>query len=94
MVAPEDRVEAVSKLFHCVGGRLISYYVTFGEYDWVVFVEAPDETIMSAVLIAVAASGGVADMKTTLAMSSYDAMQAFNKAQELAQSFKPAGLAD
>ena len=39
---PEDRAEAVSKLIEAAGGRLLSYYVTFGEYDWLLVTEAPD----------------------------------------------------
>ena len=37
MVArPEDRADQMSR----IGGRLINYYVTFGEYDFIA--EAPD----------------------------------------------------
>ena len=91
LASPEDRTQAVSKLVESVGGRLISYYVTFGEYDWMVIVEAPDESAMSAVVIAAAASGGVSDTKTTLIMSGSDAKRAFSKAQEIAKSYKVPG---
>ena len=91
MASPEDRTEAISKLAQAVGGRLVSYYVTFGEYDWVLFMEAPDEIAVSAAVIAAAAGGGVTDMKTTVVMSGRDAMRAFGKAQDVAKSFRSAG---
>ena len=91
MVSPEDRTEAVSKLLQGAGGRLISYYVTFGEYDYLLLVEAPDEITMSACIIAAAAGGGVTDFETTVVMSGRDAMQAFSKAQDLAKTFRSAG---
>jgi uncharacterized protein with GYD domain len=90
---PEDRKEAVSKLFEAAGGRLLSYYVTFGEYDWLVISEVPDAESASAAIIAAAAGGGVTDMKTTLAMTTAEAKQAFQRAGELAKSFKSAGKA-
>ncbi len=30
---PENREEAIAKLFQSVGGKLISWYLTFGEHD-------------------------------------------------------------
>ena len=91
VASPEDRSEAVSKLVQDAGGRLIAFYVTFGEYDWMSIIEAPDEIAMSAAVIAGLADGGVTDMKTTVVMSPRDAMQAFRQAQGLAKSFKSAG---
>jgi len=88
---PEDRAKAVSKLLQGVGGRVLSYYVTFGEYDFLLIAEAPDELAVSAAVLAAAAGGGATDLKTTVAMSTSDAMQAFKKAGELAASFKSAG---
>src|SRR5215216_4963549 len=52
---PEDRSEAVAELFAAAGGRLISWYLTLGRYDWLIIAEAPDErTMISAVLAAAA----------------------------------------
>jgi uncharacterized protein with GYD domain len=91
LASPEDRTEAVSKLVQGVGGRLISYYVTFGEYDWMIIVEAPDEVAVSAAVIAAAAGGSVTDIKTTLIMSGSDAKRAFGKAQEVAKLYRVPG---
>ena len=89
--SPEDRSKAVAKLIKASGGKLISYYVTFGEYDFLLISEGPDERAVSAAILAAAAGGGVTDLRTTIAISPADAMEAFQKAGELAASFKSAG---
>ena len=53
-----------------VGGRLIGYYATFGDYDFLSIAEVPDNTQMAAVLLAAGSGGGVTDLKTTVAMTS------------------------
>jgi uncharacterized protein with GYD domain len=88
---PEDRTEPVSKLVEAAGGKLLAYYVTFGEYDWLIVVEAPDARTVAAAVITAAAGGGVTDIKTTLAMNGAEAMQAFQSAGNLAKSFRSAG---
>jgi uncharacterized protein with GYD domain len=90
---PEDRTEPVSKLIEAAGGKLLGYYVTFGEYDWLLVVEAPDARTVAAAVITAAAGGGVTDMKTTLAMTGAEAMQAFRSAGDLAKNFRSAGQA-
>jgi hypothetical protein len=73
------------------GGRLLSYYLTFGEYDFLLVAEAPDESAMAAAVLAAASGGGVTDVRTTLALTPGDAMGAFEAAAGLAPSFKSAG---
>jgi uncharacterized protein with GYD domain len=91
LVKPEDRAEAVSRALGKVGGRLIGYYLTFGEYDFMAIAEAPDNTQMAVVLLAAGAGGGVSDLRTTVAMTSVEAKGAFAAASDLAPGFKSAG---
>jgi uncharacterized protein with GYD domain len=92
MVAtPEDRSKALKKLVEAAGGKLINWYLTFGEYDFIAISEFPDDTAAAGVVLAAAAGGGVTDLKTAVAMSGADAMKAFHRAGELAPSFKSAG---
>ncbi len=88
---PEDRADAVSRLLAKAGGRLIGYYLTFGEYDFLTVAEAPSETQMAAALLAAAGGGGVSDLRTTLALSPAEARGAFAAAGDLARSFRSAG---
>ena len=91
IVKPEDRAEAVSRLFTKVGGRLLSYYLTFGEYDFLCIAEAPSDTQAAAALLTAASSGGVTGLRTTVAMTSVEAKGAFAAASDLAPAFKSAG---
>ena len=91
LIKPEDRAEAVSRLLAKVGGRLVGYYVTFGEFDFLLIAEAPDNTQRAAALLAAGAGAGVTDLKTTVAMTSIEAKGAFAAASDLAPGFKSAG---
>ncbi len=83
IVKPEDRADAVARLLSKAGGRLIGYYLTFGEYDFLMIAEAPSETQMAAALLAAASSGGVTDLRTTVAMTSVEAKGVFAAASDL-----------
>ena len=39
MAKPEDRAESVAQLFAKAGGKMIAYYMTFGEYDFLIVSE-------------------------------------------------------
>src|SRR5665647_996318 len=91
IVKPEDRADPLARILAKVGGRLLGYYLTFGEYDFLSIAEVPNDTQMASVLLAASSSGGVTDMKTTVAMNSIEAKGAFAAASDLAPGFKSAG---
>ncbi|MDH3689439.1 MAG: GYD domain-containing protein [Gammaproteobacteria bacterium] len=93
MVAnPEDRAVPVAALAKAAGGKLIEYYVTYGEYDFLVIIESgKSETDMLGALMAAAATGGVTDLKTTVAMTSKQAIKGMKAAKKLQKGFKAAG---
>lgn len=91
MVRPEDRAEAVSRLLAKAGGRLLGYYLTFGDYDFMAIAEVPSDLQAASVLLAAASSGGVTDLRTTVAMNAVEAKGAFAAASDLAPGFKSAG---
>lgn len=90
LAKPEDRAQAVAQLFSQSGGKLIAYYMTFGEYDFLIVSEGPFEGVATSV-IAAAAGGGVTGLKTTLAMTSTEMKKAFETAGPLVANFKAAG---
>ena len=92
LAKPEDRAEAVSQLLAKSGAKLIGYYLTFGEYDFLIVSEGAVEGAAASVIVA-AAAGGVTDLKTTLAMTSAEMKNAFAKAGPIASSFRPPGKA-
>jgi uncharacterized protein with GYD domain len=69
----------------------LSYYLTFGEYDFLTVIEAPGETQMAAALLAAAGSGGISDLRTTLALTSIEAKGAFAAAADLAPTYRAPG---
>ena len=94
MVAkPENREEAVSKLFESVGGRLIGWYLTFGSRDWLAIAEFPNEKAAASAILAAAGGGSLSDIETVPAMTAKDAHAAFESAAKAAKAFRSAGRA-
>jgi uncharacterized protein with GYD domain len=91
MASPEDREAALAKVFENAGGKLLAFYLTFGEDDFLSIAECADNNAALALAIAGAAGGSISNMKTTVAVTSKEAMGAFKKAAELAKTLKPAG---
>ncbi len=57
-----DRIEAGIQSLDALGGKIIGFYATFGEYDYIAVVEAPNEAIIMRFLLAFGAAG---DVRTT-----------------------------
>ena len=91
LAKPENRLDAASKLAQAAGGKLLAYYVTFGEYDWLVVSEMPDATHAAAFVVTAAASGGVTDVRTMLAMTTEEAKAAFVTAGDMDGAYRPPG---
>jgi uncharacterized protein with GYD domain len=88
---PEDRHDAVEKLIKSAGGRMLAYYVTMGEYDFLVISEFDNEVDGLSALLVTAGTGGTRNLNTTVAMTTAHAKQAEEKARKIASAFKPAG---
>ena len=81
--SPEDRSEAVRGLLETMGGRMISYYNSFGEYDGVIIYEAPDDSTAAAGVLAAVTPGHIKAIKTTTLLSVEDTMDAMRKAGDV-----------
>jgi len=88
---PEDRTEEVGKLVAAAGGRLLSYYNTMGEYDFLLIAEGQNEKDVISSLLVGAATGTVTDLRTTVAISGGDMKQCLSKAGTISGKFRPAG---
>lgn len=64
MENPSDRGAVVSKLAESAGGRMVAYYLMFGDWDGMVIIDAPDSDAAAAVSMAVRASGGFERLET------------------------------
>ncbi len=54
-----ERVEIVRNAVEGAGGRIKDYYLTMGEYDFVVVFEIPDDITMARLLLQVGQLGAV-----------------------------------
>ncbi len=89
---PEDRAEAVAALAKAAGAKLLNYFVTFGEYDFLVIMESTKkETDTMAALLAAAAGGGVTSLKTTVGVTSKEAVKSMRAAKRIRKGFRSAG---
>ena len=86
---PQDRIEKVRPAVEALGGRIECAYYAFGEYDIVLTVEMPDNTMAAAMALAVGAGGTVSSYTTTVLLTPEEAMQAMSRAAE--SIYKPAG---
>ncbi len=77
---PQDRVEAVRKAVEKLGGKVGSFWLTFGDYDLVGVLEMPDNASAAAFAMAVAAGGACKDVKTTPLLSLAEGLEAMKKA--------------
>ena len=80
---PEDRSEAFGGLAETMGGRLVSFYNSFGEYDGLVIYEAPDESTAAAIILVGVSPGHLSSVKTTVLLNAEEGMEAMRKAGEV-----------
>lgn len=91
MANPSDREAAVKPLIEASGGRLVCFYATTGETDFLAIVEGTEGADVIAALMVVGATGTVTNLKTVRGFSSAEFMAIQESAGSLAASFKPAG---
>jgi uncharacterized protein with GYD domain len=53
------RVAAAMKALEAMGGKLVGFYVTMGEYDYIGIGEAPNDEVAAAFALALGAQGNV-----------------------------------
>ena len=86
---PQNRVEAIGKrVCESVGGKLVGGWYSFGEYDIVLIVDAPDNVSVAAIGMAVAAGGGIKSAKTTVLMTGEEGVAALQKASSVSYAPK------
>ena len=77
---PQDRSVAIKTPVEKLGGRVVSFWMSFGEYDIIGVVEMPDSVSAAAFSMAIAAGGACRAVRTTPLLSSTEAMDAMKKA--------------
>ena len=65
--APEDREPAVRKVIEAAGGKVISFYVTTGDTDFLLISETKEAEAVIAALMASSAAGMISHVATVRA---------------------------
>ena len=77
---PQDRIEKVRPAVEALGGSIESAYYAFGDYDVILMCEMPDNVAAAAMALAVGAGGSVSSYRTTVLLTSDEAVQAMRAA--------------
>ena len=84
---PQNRMKAVGQSVEKLGGKIMSSWMTFGDYDFLLVLNMPDNVSAAAFAVAVAAGGACRSVKTTPLLSMEQGMEAMKKAR--ASGYKP-----
>ncbi len=77
---PEDRSAPVHELIEIMGGRLVGWYLSFGDYDGLLIYEAPDDATAGAAVLAAARRGHLRATKTTPLFTAEEGMEMMRRA--------------
>ena len=91
MAKPEDRSAAVGAVVTAAGGKMLHYWITTGDTDFMLVAEADRAEDFLAGVMAATASGSVTNVKTVQAWSSAEFSKVAEKAASLAASYRAPG---
>lgn len=91
LAAPEDREPAVRKLVEGAGGKLVNFYFTTGETDFLLVSEANDAESIIAALLAATAAGTISDVTTARAWTGAEFKGIADKASKAASAYRAPG---
>jgi uncharacterized protein with GYD domain len=91
LAAPEDREPAVRKLIEGVGAKVIHFYFTTGDSDFLLISEANDAESIIAALMAASAAGTISDMTTARAWTGAEFKAVADKASKAASAYRAPG---
>jgi uncharacterized protein with GYD domain len=86
---PKDRLDAMKPVTDAIGVKVLASGYPFGEYNLVVVFEAPDDTAVAALALAVAAGGAEKSAKTTKLLTGAEWVEALRRAQSVAPQYRP-----
>ena len=81
---PQDRSAVIKKMVEGMGGKMLSFFFCFGEYDVVVIVEASGNEAAVATGLAAVSAGALSKYRTTVLMTPEEAVKAMKMAKKIA----------
>jgi len=91
LAAPEYREPAVRKLIEAAGGKIINFYFTTGDSDFLLISEANDAESIIAALMAAAAAGSISDVTTARAWTGAEFKAVADKASKAQKAYRVPG---
>jgi len=88
---PEDRRTAARQYAEAVDGSLLGFWYAFGDHDAYALYDAPDNTSVAAMVLAITAGGALGSMETTVLLTVEETLEALQKARAI--SYRPPGEA-
>ena len=79
---PQNRLEAIRPVIEGMGGRLVTGYFAFGEYDVILIVDYPNNVAAAAFSVAASGGGAIKAIKTTPLISIEDGTEIMRMAAE------------
>ena len=81
---PMDRSAPVRELAEGMGGQLIAFYHSYGEYHGAIISEVPDEVASTAVSVAAQSAGHLKTFKTIPLLEMEEGLEALRRAGAVA----------
>jgi uncharacterized protein with GYD domain len=88
---PGDRTAAVTKAVQALGGKLETFYWSFGDDDFLGIIEAPDDIAAAAFSVAVGSSGTLRNLRTIKLISLEEGRKILEKAKTTKAAYSPPG---
>jgi uncharacterized protein with GYD domain len=91
VAAPEDREPVVRKLMEGAGAKVVNFYFTTGDSDFLLVTETNEAETVIAALLATAAAGTISDVTTSRAWTGAEFKAVADKASKLASLYRAPG---
>ena len=89
--APEDREPIVRKLVEGAGGKLVNFYYTTGDADFLLIIETNEAESAIAAFLATAAADAISDVTTSRAWTGAEFKAVAEKASKVASLYSLPG---
>ncbi len=86
---PQNRLDLNRAITEKIGVTIVGGWLAFGEYDFVLIIQAPDNISEAAFLMVGLAGSALKSIKTTPLMTWSEGVEAMKKAGAVAPEYKP-----
>lgn len=84
---PQDRAQVAAETAESLGGKLLGFWFSLGEFDGAFLMEAPDNTAAAALSMVVGGAGALSRLETTVLLTMDEAQEAMRMAA--ASAYRP-----